>query len=209
MRGTIAGAIMRISSHFAARSPVVWSVRQHKDCVAVTFDDGPTELTPHVLESLAQGGAKATFFVLGSQVVQRPEVVRQILARGHEIGIHGYDHSMRGFYDQVLRCGRELAPYGVVPHIVRTPGGAIPLALTLRLWSSNYTNVLWSLDAHDSMRLEGKWPGPAPDYSQVKGGDIVLMHDDNTLCVQDLPILLEFITKKHLHPVTVSELLGR
>ena len=71
-----------------------------------------------------------------------------------------------------------------------------------------YTTVLWSFDARDSMRYEGKWGGHPPDYGRIEAGDIVLMHDDNPVCVEDLPGLIDTVREKGLEPVTVSELLG-
>jgi len=200
--------IKTISARFPRHSPIVWSVRQHGRRIAITFDDGPTEITHQVLECLARHDAKATFFVLVSEVIQHPDVLRQILANGHEIGMHGYDHSRRDYYRQIQRSEAELAEYGVASSIVRIPGGVIGPVLTMRLWWRGYPTVLFSFDAHDSMRLEGKWSGPAPDYSKIKGGDIVLMHDDNSLCVDELPSLLESVREKNLRTVTVSELIG-
>jgi peptidoglycan-N-acetylglucosamine deacetylase len=208
MRHAVIRLIQGASARFPGISPVVWSVHRHNGCIAVTFDDGPTDLTPQVLECLARYQAKATFFVLGGQVRRRPDVLRQILAGGHEVAIHGYEHSLRDYYRQVQRCAKELSGYGVSARIVRTPGGAIRPLLTMRLWCGSYPLVKWSLDAHDSMRLEGKWNGPVPDYSRIEGGDIVLMHDDNSLCLNELPILLDSIGHRDLRPVTVSELMG-
>ncbi|MGB6855965.1 MAG: polysaccharide deacetylase family protein [Terracidiphilus sp.] len=207
MRQAIVKLIKTVSARFPRQFPLIWSVRQHEGRVAITFDDGPTGITPQVLECLARHRAKATFFVLVSKVTHRPDLLRQILAHGHEVGIHSYEHSLRDYLRQVQRAERELAAYGVVPSIVRTPGGVIKSALTIRLWLRGYLNVLWSLDTHDSMRLEGKWSGPAPDYSSIKGGDIVLMHDDNSQCVLELPSLLESIRERNLRTVTVSELI--
>jgi hypothetical protein len=70
------------------------------------------------------------------------------------------------------------------------------------------TSVLWSFDAHDSMRHEGKWSGPGPDYRDVRPGDIILMHDDNPVCLGDLPALIAALRESGIAPVTVSELLG-
>ena len=67
--------------------------------------------------------------------------------------------------------------------------------------------VLWSFDAHDSMRHEGKW-SVAPDYDRVRAGDIVLMHDDNPVCVADLPAFIDTLRSRGLEAVTVSELLA-
>jgi peptidoglycan-N-acetylglucosamine deacetylase len=208
MRQAVVRLVKTITARFPRQSPLVWSVRRHGGRVAITFDDGPTEVTAQVLECLARHRTKATFFILVSQVARRPDVLRQIIANGHEIGIHGYEHSLRNYYGQIERSKRELAEFGVVPSVVRTPGGAVRPALSMRLWWRGYPNVIFSFDTHDSMRLEGKWRGPAPDYSQVTGGDIVLMHDDNSLCVSELPSLLESITKQNLRTATVSELIG-
>jgi peptidoglycan/xylan/chitin deacetylase (PgdA/CDA1 family) len=60
--------------------------------VALTFDDGPSEDTPALLELLKQEGVKATFFVIGSQIEKHPEIVRRIAAEGHLIGNHTYSH---------------------------------------------------------------------------------------------------------------------
>jgi peptidoglycan/xylan/chitin deacetylase (PgdA/CDA1 family) len=208
MRRTFVSLIKGISARIPLRFPLVWSVRRHEERIAVTFDDGPTDLTRQVLECLAQHDAKATFFVLGNQVCQQPDALRQILAGGHEVGIHGYEHSMRDYYRQVLRCEKELSSFGVIPRLVRTPGCVIKPFLTLRLWWRGYPTVIHNVDAHDSMRLESKWNGSAPNYSRIGGGDIILMHDDNALCVKDLPVLLNAIREKNLRTVTVSELIG-
>ena len=208
MRNAIVQLIKTISARFPRHCPLVWSVSEHRGRIAITFDDGPTEITQGVLECLARHGAKATFFVLLNQVSQQPDILRKILSNGHEVGIHGYEHSMRDYFSQILRCERELAEYGVAPSLIRTPGGAIRPALTMRLWWRGYPTVMYSVDAHDSMRLEGKWKGPVPDYSKIKGGDIVLMHDDNSLCAQELPSLLRAVRERNLMAVTVSELIG-
>ena len=205
--------IFQLTKGFIARfpriCPVVWSVRCRAGRVSLTFDDGPTEQTLGVLECLAEHNARATFFVLGNRVSQRLDVLRQILANGHEVGIHGHDHSLRDYYRQVKRCASELSRHGVTPRVVRTPGGVLRPLLTLRLWWLGYPTILWSLDSHDSMRVERKWNGPAPDYNQIRSGDIVLMHDDNLFCLAELPTLLQMIRQKDLHCVTVSELIGR
>lgn len=64
-----------------------------KPTIALTFDDGPSEWTPRFLDLLARHGARATFFVLGVNVQGREDVLRRIVAEGHEIGLHGWDHA--------------------------------------------------------------------------------------------------------------------
>jgi peptidoglycan/xylan/chitin deacetylase (PgdA/CDA1 family) len=62
--------------------------------VALTFDDGPDpDQTPEVLDALAEAGARATFFVLVDRAAEHPDLLRRIAAEGHEIGLHGEDHT--------------------------------------------------------------------------------------------------------------------
>ena len=60
--------------------------------LALTFDDGPSEWTGPILDLLAASGARGTFFVIGSQVERRPELLRRMLAEGHEVGNHSWSH---------------------------------------------------------------------------------------------------------------------
>ena len=222
--------------------------------VAITFDDGPQPaVTPAVLAVLRDKGIRCTFFLLGRELAGNETIVEEIVSDGHEIGIHGFDHSRTGIPAQVraaelelerlgisagvhkssprerlgtaspssvLRCLERLGGRGcaepVLPAVqaerkrilLRPPHGT--LGVRSLLWSimRGYTTVLWSFDARDSMRYEGKWEGHPPDYGRIEAGDIVLMHDDNPVCVQDLPGLIDTVRQKGLEPVTVSELLG-
>ena len=200
--------IKSVSAYYPRYAPLIWHVKRATSRVSITFDDGPTPLTLKVLACLADYNVKATFFVLGTQIEKHPEILDRLISARHEVGIHGYDHSMNGFLEQVKRCKDSLVTHCVIPRIVRTPRCVIHPILTLRLWCHGYKSVIYSFDTHDSMRLEGKWSGPPPEYSQVKGGDIILMHDDNAQCIADLPCLLQSIRQNNLHPVTVSELIN-
>jgi len=68
--------------------------------------------------------------------------------------------------------------------------------------------VLWSFDLEDSRRYESKALRRRP-FSELAAGDIVLMHDDNPLCIEELSELLRILREKSLEPVRVSDLLGR
>src|SRR5918994_2009410 len=79
---------------------------------ALTFDDGPGPTTPAVLDALAEAEVRATFFVLGRQAERHPELVRRIVADGHQLANHGYDHGVLIFRgaghvaDQLRRAER-------------------------------------------------------------------------------------------------------
>ncbi len=209
-----AGEFMKssVKSLFSKRpfnSVVCWHLPRSRPEVALTFDDGPTEHTPKVLAILKDFKVSSTFFILGVQVESSPEVAEAVLRSGHEIGNHGMNHEKRDqaqLRSQVLQCRGILERYGVRTRLYRPPGGALRPGTLLWLWRRGFTTVLWSFDDGDSMRLEHKWRGPDPDYSAVRAGDIILMHDDNPLCVRDLPALLEAVLKKGLRVGPVASL---
>lgn len=77
--------------------------------LALTFDDGPSpQYTPRLLDGLKQRGVHATFFLIGQQVQDYPELVQRIRAEGHQIGNHTYDHAP---LDR-LSCGEAMAEIG-------------------------------------------------------------------------------------------------
>ena len=77
--------------------PSVWRGPRDRRAIALTFDDGPSEGTPAVLEELARHGVPATFFQLGANVDRLPEIARTVREAGHEIGNHGYAHKLYCF----------------------------------------------------------------------------------------------------------------
>ena len=185
--------------------------------LALTFDDGPSELTPLVLDALRRHAAHATFFVLGQSLEGREDILRRALSEGHELGNHGYSHSHPGWLsDSQLRD--ELAAtaaaveraVGIAPRLVRPPYGEDPdrvarLAFDLGLGPT----VLWSLDPKD-------WMPPPPERiveEIVRGarpGAIVDLHDGSRArgTVEALPLVLSALAEEGYRLVTVSELLA-
>src|SRR5579871_5216189 len=82
--------------------------------VALTFDDGPDARTAEYLDALDELAVPATFFVCGANAAARPELVREYVRRGHQVGGHGYDHtrftklSPRELLDQCARTDRAI-----------------------------------------------------------------------------------------------------
>jgi peptidoglycan/xylan/chitin deacetylase (PgdA/CDA1 family) len=104
--------------------------------VALTFDDGPDpRYTPQISRLLAERGHEATFFVLGAQATRHPEVLRQLVADGHELASHGFDHGQLAFSppsrlrtqllatEEAIRAGTGAEPVALfrAPHGVRSP----------------------------------------------------------------------------------------
>ena len=208
-RRFLAGPIRALCARSPWRRMICWHAPRSRTAAAITLDDGPHEtFTPMALDALESTGAMATFFVLGREAERYPALIERMARSGHEIGVHTFDHSPGNIEKQVRSCEAILAAHGVQPSLFRPPRGELRPGDILWLARHGYTSVLWSFDAHDCMRREGKWQGPPPDYRRLRGGDIVLMHDENPVCVEDLPRLVESLRAKNLRPVTVSELLG-
>ena len=88
--GVAHGAFHRNSPLFG---PALGKIDSDRKVVALTFDDGPNpDATPLILDTLAEKGVHATFFVLGSHAERWPELVRRISSEGHQLGNHGYFH---------------------------------------------------------------------------------------------------------------------
>jgi peptidoglycan/xylan/chitin deacetylase (PgdA/CDA1 family) len=209
IRTTIARGAKGVCARTVLKKIICWRVSTASPHVALTFDDGPDEEgTPAVLEMLAAHEAPATFFLQGNHVEAHSAIVRRTIGAGHEVGNHGYDHARGQSATQAARCDAALQRQGLRTRLFRPPGGVLGLQDLFWLARSGYTTVMWSFDAVDSMREEGKWRGDAPEYSRVVAGDIVLMHDDNATCLRDLPVLLEALKRKGLTPVTLSRLIG-
>ena len=75
-----------------AAVPTAAASGQSPKLVALTFDDGPCQYTQRLLDGLAERGAKATFFVQGIKAEQYPDLIRRMIAEGHQVGNHSYDH---------------------------------------------------------------------------------------------------------------------
>jgi len=201
-------ALQAVCACRPARSLLCWRAPRSCGRVAITFDDGPNRhTTPAVLDVLAEAKITCTFFVLGREVARAPDVLDQIVRMGHEVGIHGYDHSSSDIAAQVKRCEECIPGPAGAARLFRPAMGRRGLSRLFWLRRRGYTTVLWSFDALDSMRHEGK-TAVTPEYERVKPGDIVLMHDDNPVCVAELPRLIAEVTARGVEPVTVSELIA-
>jgi peptidoglycan/xylan/chitin deacetylase (PgdA/CDA1 family) len=170
--------------------PVDWAMHtdvhgsRERRRIALTFDDGPDPArTPALLDALAELGAPATFFLLGSQVEKHPELAARIAREGHEIGNHTYSHRylplVRGTSVEGELAAADSAirrATGIVPTLARPPyGGRSPW--TVRAFArAGKRVVLWDVNSFD-------WKGaPADDVARrvldrARPGSIVLMHE--------------------------------
>src|SRR3954468_6003986 len=125
--------LLRLSSArcFSLVGEAICHVETGAPVVALTFDDGPTQVGVDVaLAELRRSGAHATFFLVGSAIEERPDLVRAILAGGNEVGNHSYSHAhmighSAAFYDaEIGRTDADLRRAGVAaPNLFRPPYG--------------------------------------------------------------------------------------
>ena len=190
-------------------------------CVALTFDDGPSESTPAVCEALADYGAKATFFQVGGNAERLPEVSRSVARAGHEIGNHTQTHPR--FY---LRTPGEIAweiergqrsletVLGQRPRLFRPPYGVRWFGLYPALQRHGLRAVMWSVSSYDWERPE-EWVA-AQVIARAAPGDVVLMHDGDTTVPGDrrqgtaraARAILKSFAERGIRAITVSELFG-
>ncbi|WP_237771503.1 bifunctional polysaccharide deacetylase/glycosyltransferase family 2 protein [Kribbella sp. ALI-6-A] len=183
------------------------SVRPKGRTIAITFDDGPDpEWTPKVLDLLRRLDVKATFFVVGTQVAEHPELTRRIVAEGHQIGVHTLTHadlattsrwrrSLELRQTELILAGAT----GISTPLLRPPYSSEASAITDAEWAAiratreaGYLTVLSTLDSEDWRR-----PGVAEIVanSTPKGtaGQILLMHDSGGDRSQTLAALSELV----------------
>ena len=151
--------------------------------VSLTFDDGPDERwTPHVLEQLARCKVEATFFMVGERARAHGDVVRRVLAAGHEIQLHcdrHVRHTELSEAELLLDAGTALATLahaGAHPRLWRAPWGVCTQASARVARRFGLQLVRWSIDTHD-------WRGDHPQTmlaharDRLVPGAVVLMHD--------------------------------
>ena len=185
----------------------IWRGPQHdhqgRPCVYLTFDDGPIpEVTPWVLDKLEAYGAKATFFSIGDNALRYPEILRDILKRGHTIGNHTQSHckgnetSREKYLEQVQAFHNATQ---LRTNLFRPPYGRITSGQASSLTKLGYRIVMWDILSYD-------WQKELPAqtiYAQLKKhlrpGSIVVFHDSlkaEKNLRQVLPKILEHINKQ-------------
>ena len=197
----------------------VVGVRTDAQATALTFDDGPDpESTPALLDLLASHGARGTFFLVGKRAAKHPELIARLLAEGHAIGNHSWDHpalprlTFAGVSDQLRRAAtaidRPLA-------MMRPPYGDQSLVSHLAARRFGYTVVAWSVVGADWAEDDG----PAIAERILEGlhpGAIVLLHDtlasfQSEACRDRRPMLAAveavFVARPNWEFLTVPELL--
>ena len=193
--------------------------RGRPDHVALTFDDGPDSRgTPQVLDVLAAHRVHATFFVLGSMVARHPDVLRRVVAEGHEVAVHSWDHRNHllrlSSYQQLARTVDVIErTVGMRPTYCRPPYGAMSGGHLLAARRLGLQPLLWTAWGRD---WEERATGASIRdlaLSQLRSGGTVLLHDSDCTSsanswqatVDALPGILTACAERGLTPGPVRE----
>lgn len=191
------------------------------DHVALTFDDGPDRVaTPLFLDALRERGVHATFFQLGSQVQAAPRLAAEVVAAGHEVGVHGWAHRylpLRGpadTYDDLARARDAIAAAsGMVPRLFRPPYGVLSSSALLAARRLGLTPVLWSCWGREWRPRATSQSVLDTLVSDLARGATVLLHDSDCTSpagswragLGALPSLLDECARRGLRVGPLSE----
>ena len=179
--------------------------------VALTFDDGPSpKYTPLLLDGLKERNVRATFFLLGQNVKENQELVQRMLAEGHLLGNHTYNHVQLNKIpettarQEILKTNNEIyEATGKYPEYMRPPYGAWKKNMELCV---EMLPVFWDIDTLDwkSQNVDAilKAAGEEPE-----DGSIILMHDEYQTSVEAALLLVDRLKEKGYEFVTVDELI--
>ncbi|WP_319462837.1 polysaccharide deacetylase family protein [Micromonospora sp. RTP1Z1] len=198
--GLVAGAVMLPALQVAPAVTALPAVRARfpglrgagpPDRIALTFDDGPDpESTPRFLEVLAGHRVRATFFLLGAMLQRAPDLGREVVAGGHEVAVHGWEHDnllLRGPVATVRDLARARTLIDTVtgrtPRFFRPPYGVLTGAALLAARRLRLEPVLWSCWGRDWTRTAT----PESVFDTVRrglsAGGTVLLHDSSKSAV--------------------------
>jgi peptidoglycan/xylan/chitin deacetylase (PgdA/CDA1 family)/glycosyltransferase involved in cell wall biosynthesis len=190
--------------------------------IALTFDDGPSSYTPEVLDVLARHHVPATFFVVGAQVTKHPDLLRRMIADGHEIGVHTFTHPHLGDLpnwrerlelDQTQQA--IAAATGYTTDLLRLPYSSTPSAISDSEWravtrAGSYLVTFadldtkdWATSSVDSIVAAAMPPG--------QDGAVVMMHDgggDRSATVAALDRLIPQLQQRGFQFRTVTQSVG-
>jgi len=182
--------------------------------IAITFDDGPTPETIKVLELLHRYNVKATFFCIGKQIENYTEIFQKVIAEGHIIGNHTFNHLPKMGFFSVAKIITELEStdalikqYALKPLLFRPPYGVTNPNLAKAIKRTGHYVIGWNIRSLDTVTKDER-----KIFSRIRTrlapGSIILLHDTSQKTVNVLEQLLILLQEQNYEAVTVNELLN-
>lgn len=182
--------------------------------VALTFDDGPdADSTPRVLDLLKRYDVRATFFVVGEQARQNPELIHRMVAEGHTVAGHSYYHlpqstlwSSQRYTEELFRCNDVVARLtGLRMRLYRPPFGVTNPPIARAVKNLGLIPVGWSVRSLDTI-TKNRDRVVDRVMKHLRGGDVILLHDRLESSEELLEKLLPALRTQHYTTATVDEL---
>lgn len=182
--------------------------------VAFTFDDGPdADSTPRVLDLLKRHGVRATFFVVGEQARQNPELIHRMVAEGHTVAGHSYYHlpqstlwSSQRYTEELFRCNDVVARLtGLRMRLYRPPFGVTNPPIARAVKNLGLIPVGWSVRSLDTVTKDTDRVVDRV-MKRLRGGDVILLHDRLENSEELLEKLLMALQAQNYTTATVDEL---
>lgn len=192
----------------------VWDIPNDSKKVFLTFDDGPTpEITHWVLSQLKQHHAKATFFCIGNNIENHPEIFHKVLADGHAIGNHTFNHlngwqQQNGKYlENIAACAESIKKRTSGTRLFRPPYGKVKQSQAKMLKALGYKIVMWDILSADFDHHITPQQCLDNVIKNVQSGSVVIFHDSvkgfkNLEYV--LPKTLEFLKENGYECVAID-----
>ena len=192
---------------------------ERKKMVALTFDDGPdSTYDKHILDILNQHNVKATFFMVGLNVHEHPQVARSINIEGHAIGCHSYNHPDNmanmtkdsAFTEQIERNQAVFSSVlGKKPAFFRPPYGHITNEQSRYFYEKGIRTVSWTVDSGDWNTKESTADSITNNVlAGVHEEAIILMHSGRTETIKALPEIIDALRQRGFHLCTIPRLLN-
>ena len=214
-------------------SNLIWDIPNTEKKIYLTFDDGPTsEITEWVLNQLEQYNAKATFFCIGKNIEQHPEIFKKVIENGHAIGNHTFNHlngwktttneyienfelcevaiSNQKCFASSLSLGSEINPEisGLKSKIFRPPYGKIKAAQAKKLRQKGYKIIMWDVLSADFDQSITKEACLDNVVSNTQSGSIIVFHDSVKAFKNleyALPKVLQHLAEHHFSFETIKQ----
>lgn len=168
-------------------SNYVWTIPNNEKKVFLTFDDGPIpEITDWVLSQLEKYNFKATFFCIGNNIEQHPELFNQLITEGHAIGNHTFNHAKgwntpnKTYLKEVEKCEELIQKSSIVNRqskLFRPPYGKIKPLQSRKLRKLGYKIIMWDVLSADYKQTITKEKCLENVVKNVESGSIIVFHD--------------------------------
>lgn len=183
--------------------------RRDSGRISLTFDDGPDpEYTPRLLDRLDDLGVLATFFVVGERAERHPGIIERMIAEGHAVGSHTWSHAdpavvgTRAFRRELVRTNALLHSLtGSDVKWCRPPKGRVSVGKLAACWSLGMGVALWNVDPRDYTATSAEQLWKRLSAHCWRGGDIVLLHDNQPHADSVLERLVMQFRQLHLKPI--------